>query len=140
MAPINPADMEAFLNDSRHAIMATNSANGAPQLTPVWYLFEVSILYISAQANTAKVRNLRRDPKISVCIDGGRGDSRYVVVAGTVELVEPGRPLQKQMRRRIIEKYHASQEAADRYIAATEDSPAVLIVVTPRRVFGHDYN
>lgn len=134
MPRMEQAPLEAFLAEDRHAILATNSPDGAPQLTPVWFVYEDGKLYISAQATTVKIRNLRRDPSLSVCIDGGRGDSRYVVIRGEAQLVEPGEPLQQQMRRRIIGKYHADEEAAERYYATTKVNPAVLIVVTPQKI------
>jgi hypothetical protein len=81
---------------------------------------------------------LQRDPRISLCIDGGRGDARYVVVTGIAELIEPGHPFQQEMRRRIIGKYHRSHEAAERYFASIRDHPAVLIVVTPQKIISQD--
>jgi PPOX class probable F420-dependent enzyme len=136
---MDQAAIDAFLSDDRHAILATNGPDGIPQLTPVWFLVEDGRIYVSAQATTVKVYNLRRDPRISLCIDGCRGDERYVVVTGTAELVEPGDPFQKTMRRRIIGKYHAREEAAELYYTAVRDNPAVLIVVTPQKVLSRDF-
>lgn len=140
MPRMDQAALDAFLDADRHAIVATNGPDGAPQLTPVWYLYEGGTLYISAQVDTVKIRNLRRDPALSVCIDGGRGDSRYVVMRGQAQLIEPHEPLQEQVRRRIIGKYHASEEAADRYYATVKASPAVLIVMTPQKITSQDFN
>jgi PPOX class probable F420-dependent enzyme len=140
MPAMSPAEIEAFLSSDHHAILATNSRSGAPQLTPVWFLHENNRLYVSAQAHTVKVRNLRRDPAISLCIDGGRGDTRYVIVTGTAELVEPGQPFQQEMRRRIIRKYHATEEAAQEYYQSVKEHPAVLIVVTPQKILSQDLN
>ena len=140
MPRMSQAEIDAFLHGDRHAILATNSPSGAPQLTPVWFLYEDGRLYVSAQADTVKVRNLHRDPRASLCVDGGRGDVRYVVMTGTAALIEPGQPFQEEMRRRIIGKYHASEEAADRYYASVRHHPAVLIVVTPQQILSQDLN
>ena len=129
-------EIEEFLTADRNAVLATNGANGVPQLTPVWFLYEDGLLYVSAQADTVKVRNLRRDPAIALCIDGGRADGRYVTVAGRAELIEPGQPRQEEMRRRIIHKYHSSAAAADAYYASVRTSRAVLIVVRPEKIVG----
>ena len=129
---MTPAEIEEFLAVDRNAVLATNGADGMPQLTPVWFLHEDGMLYVSVQADTVKVRNLRRDPAIAVCIDGGRGDGRYVVLRGQAELIEPGQPRQEEMRRRIIHKYHSSVAAADAYYASVRGNPGVLIVVHPR--------
>ena len=73
-----------FLQADRHAILATKGRHGAPQLTPVWYIYEDGVIYVSAQTRTVKIKNLRRDPTVTICIDGGRGDARYVVLYGSL--------------------------------------------------------
>ena len=130
------AEIEEFLAADRNAVLATNGSDGIPQLTPVWYLYEDGLLYVSAQADTVKVRNLRQDPAIALCIDGGRGDARHVTVRGRAELIEPGQPRQEEMRRRIIHKYHSSAEVADAYYASVRGSRAVLIFVRPEKIVG----
>lgn len=129
---MTPAEIDAFLAADRNAVLATNGSDGIPQLTPVWYLYEDGLFYVSAQSDTVKVRNLRRNPAIALCIDGGRGDARYVTVRGRAELIEPGQPRQEEMRRRIIYKYHSSPADADAYFASVRGSRAVLIVVQPQ--------
>lgn len=127
------AQVLEFLQADRHAILATNGRNGFPQLTPVWYLFEDNVLYVSAQTRTVKVRNLRRDPSVTVCVDGGRGDARYVALRGKAELIEPGER-QNALRRRIIRHYHADQEQAERYYETIQDTVSAIITLRPERI------
>ena len=138
MPRMNRDQIEAFLAGDRHAVLATHSAEGAAQLTPVWFLYEDDRAYVSAQAESVKVRNLRRDGRASLCIDGGRDDVRYVVIRGRAELVEPGGPGQEAMRRRIIGKYHESEETAEQYYQSIRENPAALIVIIAERIFGQD--
>ena len=127
------ADVIEFIEKDRHAVLATNGGNGLPQLTPVWYLFEDGALYVSAQVTTVKVRNLRRDPAVTVCIDGGRGDARYVVFAGRAELIEPGER-QKELRWRIVNHYFDDEAAAARYYETVKDNVGAIIVLRPEQV------
>ena len=127
------AQVLEFLKADRHAILATKGRNGAPQLTPVWYVFEDGVLYVSAQTSTVKVRNLRRDATVSVCIDGGRGDARYVVLSGQAELIEPGER-QKELRRQIIWHYHADEAEAERYYETIKHTTSAVIVLRPERL------
>lgn len=122
-----------FLQADRHAILATNGRGGVPQLTPVWYLFEDGALFVSAQTSTVKVGNLRRDPAVSVCIDGGRGDARYVALSGEAELIEPGER-QRELRWRIVRHYSSDEAEAKRYHETVRDNVGVIILLRPQRV------
>ena len=139
MAQMTKAQIEAFLAPPRHAIVATNRADGPPQVTPVWYLYDEGKLYISAGAGTVKVQKLRRDPRVTICVDGGHPDARYVILQGTVTILEPNDPLQEQMRWRIIRHYYDTEEEAQRYYATIRDSLSVLIVLTPEKISSQDF-
>jgi PPOX class probable F420-dependent enzyme len=132
--------IEEFLGAPRHAIVGTNPLDGPPQLSPVWYVYEEGRLYISVLAGSAKHRNLGRDPRISVCIDGCYPDYRTVIIYGTAELVETGQPLQEEMHWRIIRNYHETEEAARRYLEATREEQSVLLIVTPHKIVSQDFN
>ena len=141
MAKMTPTEITRFLQQPNlHAIVATNTTAGPPQLSPVWYLYEDEILYISVIANSAKVRNLQQNPAISVCIDGGRGDVRTVIFYGQAKLLEPDDPLTQSMRWRIIRNYYPTDAAAQNYYDSIKDGASVLIVLHPDRVVSQDYN
>lgn len=139
MAQMTPAQIAAFLAPPRHAIVATNRAAGPPQVTPVWYIYENGQLYISAGAGTVKAQNLRRDPQVTICVDGGHPDARYVILQGAVTILESGDPLQETMRWRIVRHYHETEEEAQRYYASIRDSVSVLIVLTPTKIISQDF-
>lgn len=140
MAQMTTAQIEAFLAPPRHAIVATNRADGPPQVTPVWYLYEAGRIYISAGAGTVKVQNLRRDPQVTICVDGGHPDARYVILQGAATILEPHDPLQEQMRWRIIRHYHETEDEARRYYDSMRDFVSVLIVLTPEKIISQDFN
>lgn len=139
MSTMNQAEIDSFLQQPRHAVVGTISRDGAPQLSPVWYIYEEGCFYIGITSDTAKYRNLRRDPRISLCIDGGREDVRTVMVAGTVELYEKTHPLQVAMRWRLITHYIADPEEARRYAESSKDWDAVLVVVTPDKLITQNF-
>ena len=123
-----------FLAPPRHGIIATNRVDGPPQLTPIWYLYEEGTIYISAAAGTVKVRNLRRDPNVTICVDGCHPDARYVNLQGKVTIIEPGEGIQEEMRWRIIRRYYEREEDARKYHDSLKDSPSVLLVLTPGKI------
>lgn len=140
MPAMSAAQIAEFIAPPRHALIATNAADGPPQLSPVWYLYEEGRLYVSANLHTVKVRNLRRDPAVSICIDGGHPDARYVIFQGTIMIVEPGDPQQEALRWRIIRRYHEEEADARRYYESLRDSPSVLLVLEPDKIISQDFN
>ena len=115
--------------------------DGSPQLSPIWYLCEKDRIYFSILVDSAKYRQLRRDPRIALCIDGGHPDARFVTVYGTAEILEDESPWREDLEWRILCRYHDTEAQARRYQQETAgDGPGALVVVTPERVVGRDYN
>ncbi len=145
MAPVIPAmtqaQVEEFLEAPRHAIVGTNRRDGPPQLSPVWYLYEDGRFYISVLVTSAKYRNLRRDPRISLCVDGGHPDARAVMIHGGAELIEAESPWRDEIIWRITRRYYESDEDARRFREEARDwGQTALIVVTPEKIISQDFN
>jgi PPOX class probable F420-dependent enzyme len=66
--------------------LATVRADGRPHVAPVWYVMEGDTIVFNTGESTVKGRNLRRDPRASICVDDERPPFSFVVAEGTVEL------------------------------------------------------
>jgi PPOX class probable F420-dependent enzyme len=81
--------VRAFLTalPPRTGKLATVRADGRPHVAPVWYDMddEGSLVFNTGEA-TVKGRNLRRDPRASLCVDDDRPPFSFVVVEGQVEI------------------------------------------------------
>ena len=95
-----------FLRRGRNAIVATNRLDAGPQLSPNWYLWDGDRFLISTSSWTAKVKNVRRDPAMSVCIDDAMSNGElYVTAYGTGEVIDG--PAAREPSLAIIRKYEA---------------------------------
>ncbi len=138
---MDPSQFEAFLDDPRHAIAAVLRPGGEAQLSPIWFLYEANRLYFSVLQNSAKYRQLSRDPRITLCIDAGHPDARAVTISGAAELITEEGPERSDLEWRIVRRYHKSDEDAHRWEASiTQEGPGALVVVSPERIIGWDYN
>jgi PPOX class probable F420-dependent enzyme len=140
MSTLATPQVEEFLTAQRNAIVATLKRDGMPQLSPVWYLYDQGTLYVSIRTETAKYHNLKRDPRLSICIDGGPGDFRSVTAYGTADLIEPGEARQAELRRWVIGRYHADEAGAQRYYDSVKAAPAAIIVLKPESVILQGFN
>lgn len=139
-AKMSKAQIEEFLSERRVAIAGTNRANGPPQLTPVWYLYENGRAYVSLLKQSVKFRNLERDPRIALCIAGSYPDARSVMIYGTVELVPESTPEVHEVGWRLIRRYYDSDDEARDFLDTYEDDESVLAIVTPSKILGEDFN
>jgi PPOX class probable F420-dependent enzyme len=138
---MSTAQIEAFLDESRHAIAAVIGADGVPRLSPIWFLYEDERLYFTTLLTSAKYRALRRDPRISLCIDAGHPDARAVCIRGRVQLIDDSSDEYDDLHWRIVRRYYESDREAERWMeSVAEEGPSALVVVSPERIFGWDYN
>ena len=138
---MSQAQIEEFLQAPRFAVVGTNRVDGPPQLTPVWYLFENAKLYIWLYVNSAKYRNLARDPRIGICIAGNHPDARAVMLYGTAELLRAGAAWVDEIILRLARRYLDSDEEAQSYVGSqAENGQGALIVVTPEKIIAQDFN
>ncbi len=96
------SDVRAFLDEQRFAVLATLDADGSPQQSVMWYQIEEDHLIMNTARGRVKDRNLRRDPRASVCIEDGY---RFVTLAGTIELIEDQEIAQADIVR-LAMRYH----------------------------------
>jgi PPOX class probable F420-dependent enzyme len=73
---------------NREATVATLNPDGEPQTSVVWILREGDTVMFSSTAERQKVRNLTRDPRISLTVLDTTNPYRTVEIRGTAELVE----------------------------------------------------
>jgi PPOX class probable F420-dependent enzyme len=66
-------------------VLVTLKRDGRPQLSNITYLWDGETIRISLTDSRAKTKNLRRDPRASVYVNGPNGRS-YVVLEGKAEL------------------------------------------------------
>jgi len=54
-----------------HAWLCTLRPDGSPHVSPVWFVFHEATLWVGSSVRNKKVRNLARDPRVSVALEGG---------------------------------------------------------------------
>ena len=119
------------------AVVATKRARGGPQLSPAWFYWDGESVRVSTVENTAKVRNIRRDPEVSVCVDEPRDDETggsYVTVYGRASVVDG--PAARDETLPLLRKYVPEEDVLPWWERINRDGDRVVIVVRAERVVG----
>jgi len=97
----------SFLLERRFAVLGTINQDGSPQLTTMWFLLDGDFIMMNTKAGRTKERNMRRDPRISVCVPDGYS---YVTINGTVEMIDDQQIAQRDIYRLAV-RYDGEEEA-----------------------------
>ena len=121
-----------FVRNNHRAVLTTRRANGDPQPSPVVCSVDAGgRVAVSTRETALKVRNMRRDPRVSLCVlnDGFFGD--WIQVDGAAEVVS----LPEAMD--LLVEYYRSLAGEhpdwDEYRAAMESERRVLVRVELQR-------
>lgn len=90
----NNAHIDQRLREEPMIWFTTVRANGRPHTVPVWFLWDGVSFLIFSQPGTQKIRNVQRNPHITLALDGTKQGGDVVIVEGEAELLsEPSRNL-----------------------------------------------
>ncbi len=101
-----PAVFHGLLGSTAVAFVSTIGKRGEPQVTPLWFLWDGEVVRISLVEGRQKLRNLRRDPRISLVVVEPARPTHYIELRGAVSelVVDP----ECALERAIAEKYAGS--------------------------------
>jgi PPOX class probable F420-dependent enzyme len=81
------AELRAFLDTPRFAVLGTLNEDGTPQLTVIWYARRQDEAIVNTTAPRKKAANIGRDPRVSLLV--GQAE-RYVRLDGDARMVASG--------------------------------------------------
>lgn len=135
MRAMRPEEVRAFLLERpRTAKLATVRADGRPHLAPVWFDLDGEELIFTTWHTTVKAINLRRDPRVALCVDDEVPPFAFVLIEGTATLSEDLEAL-RYWATRIAGRY-MGQEQAEAFGQRNGVAGELLVRVRPSRVHG----
>jgi PPOX class probable F420-dependent enzyme len=98
-----PPGVRALVDGPNFATVATLDPDGGPQTSVVWIGLDGDDLVFSATEDRRKVRNLRRDPRMSVSIVDAANPYRHAQLRGTAEITaDPPKALPKVLSHKYL--------------------------------------
>lgn len=127
--PVSFGDpVRALLDGRNFASVATLGPGGAPHNSVVWIKREGDTVLFSSTDGRQKVRNLRRDPRVSLTVFDLADPYTSVEIRGTAEILPDEN---KRLPYELSHKYLGIDPPAER-----DDEVRVIIRVTPHRIVG----
>lgn len=86
---VGRSELLDFLRPRHRAVLVTARADGSPQLSPVTCGVDAEgRVVVSTYPGRAKTRNIRRDPRVSLCVLSDEWNDAYVQVDGRAEVLD----------------------------------------------------
>jgi len=85
MAVTIPDSFKDLLTKVAFAHLATVMADGSPQVTPVWFSYDGSLVWVNSAKGRLKDKNMRRSKQVALSIQDPDNAYRYLAIQGEVE-------------------------------------------------------
>ncbi len=139
---LSQQEIAHLLNLALPAHLATLDPAGFPRITPIWFLWEDGIFYMSSGEERRHVHDLARDPRAGLCIAIEEGQTkagsrpyRQIIVRGYAQ-VQPD--TDERWARKLILKYITGQAGALRAQQGA-GKPLAVIALRPERFLTTGY-
>jgi PPOX class probable F420-dependent enzyme len=135
MRQMTRAESLAFLLERpRTAKLATVRADGRPHVAPIWYDLDGETVVFTTWHTSVKGLNIRRDPRISLCVDDDAPPFAYVLIEGVASLSDDLAALRHWAT--CIAGRYMGAGLAESYGARNGVPGELLVRVTPTRIIG----
>ena len=132
MPAMTDEEMDQFLHSDALCRLGCLDEEGHPYVVPCWFTYADGGFYVVPRARSAWASYLKRDPRVSLCIDTESG--QRVLVKGEAKVVEEpnvgGRWV--AIAREMAQRYNG--EAGLKYLDRTMNEPRWLFFIDPATV------
>ena len=139
--------LRAFVVDllASHELLtlATVREDGWPQATTVGYVNDGLTLFVATGAEAQKVRNIRRDPRVSLTVNGANADwtrLQGLSMAASAQVLDSRSEIQRVarlMKKKFPSLVEFSDPERERGWAFLRIVPQVISIIDYTRGFGH---
>lgn len=117
-----PDSAKDLLEGKFMASLGTTRPDGAPQVNPMWYVWDGEFIWFTHTNKRQKYKNLAAEPRVSISIFDAEQPYRYLEVRGVVDHIDDDP--EATMYQRLSERYNGTPEvpadAADRVAIAVK--------------------
>jgi PPOX class probable F420-dependent enzyme len=126
-------EQRAFLlHGTRTGKLATVRKDGRAHIVPIWFTLDGETLVFNTGERSVKAANMRRDPRVSLCVDDETAPYAYLVVEGTATWTsDPGELLTWSTR---IGGRYMGEARAEEFGKRNGVPGELLVRITPTKI------
>ena len=117
-----------LIDGANFATLATLNPDGSPQTSVIWVGLDGDTVVFSSTTTRRKIRNIVRDPRVSLTLFDIANPYETVEIRGTVELADDP---DKELPRRLSHKYVGEDPPAE-----APEVQRVIARLIPEKVIG----
>ena len=127
-----------FLKSQKILRLATIDPSGNPHIVPVWYMYDDDKFYVGTNTKTRKAKNIKKNSKVSFCIDIG---IKSPDIVGTMGVGRAKLILKKDRVKLLAEKIllryfkNLKNQSAQQLLNQTD----CIIEITPKNITNWKY-
>ena len=129
-------ELASFFEEAIFARLGTINEDGTIHIAPIFFKYDDGQILMATQDPSRKIRNIKRNKKVSVLIDTTDVPFQGALIYGTAEL-----DYEDVIQKRVaIFKRRLSQEDAETYAQRLSDKwKCVIVRITPDHIASFDY-
>jgi PPOX class probable F420-dependent enzyme len=133
MQTMSVEEYKQFLVEgTRTGKLATIRKDGRPHVTPIWFDLDGDELVFTTWHESVKAANMRRDSRVSICVDEEIPPYAFVMVEGRVTITEDADE-RAYWARRIAARY-MGEELADAYGKRNSVEGELVVRMQPTKI------
>jgi PPOX class probable F420-dependent enzyme len=127
-----PATHHDLSETALPAMLVTLMQDGRPQASVVWFDYFNEVFRVNSERGRLKVRNMERDPRVTLLIVDPKNQHRYLEVRGDVVSVEEDGALEH--RAHLDALYLGPDHRTD---PSNDQSTRVIVSIKPEKVVAY---
>ncbi len=137
MPRMKPDVQEEFLRQPHVGVLATLRADGRPYTVPVWWLWDGEVFWLTGTSSRVWCRQIKRDPRVSLCIEATEPVAGHIGVDGVAEARELPEfdiwPISRQLAEKYVGRGDPTRaEAVGAFFANMRTEPRLLFRLQPQ--------
>jgi PPOX class probable F420-dependent enzyme len=106
--------------------LGTVRPDGAPQVNPMWFLWDGELIWFTHTTYRQKYKNFAHEPRVSISILDPDNAGEYVEIRGVVDHIDPDP--QAKLFQRLSERYDGAA------VTPADAEQRVAVAVRPTRI------